>query len=155
MSEWVDSGSVPSTGTDRVPTAGNGELGPLAPPLQAASDTGKSSAWEYQHNTTQHRATPLPLLISCWFTIDRSPQQTKPTRPRYVRLSVSSMKLLDLLSNSHIQYCTVSFIPVTRYSGSNFFVGLVLSIMFRWTHSFCQFRSVSLKCVPFINPKTY
>lgn len=51
MSEWVDSGSVPSTGTDRVPTAGNGELGPLAPPLQAASDTGKSSAWEYQHNT--------------------------------------------------------------------------------------------------------
>lgn len=68
MSEWVDSGSVPSTGADRVPTAGNGELGPLAPPLQAASDTGKSSAWEYQHNTTQSYPTPFThqLLVYHW-----------------------------------------------------------------------------------------
>lgn len=69
----MDSGSVPSTGTSRVPTSGNGELGPLAPPLHAASDTGESCAWEYQHNT---ELLPHSLYSTHQLLVYHSPQST-------------------------------------------------------------------------------
>lgn len=139
MWEWVDSGSVPSTGTARVPTTGNGELGPLAPPLYAASDTDESCAWEYQHNT---ELLPHSLYSTHQLLVYHSPQSTTKPNPHDHGRPMSDCRCL------HCLICTGN-------SGSNFFFGFVLSIMFRRAPSFCQLRLVSLKCVPFIRPKTY
>lgn len=131
--EWVDSGSVPSTGIARVPTTGNGELGPLAPPLHAASDTGESCAWEYQHNT---ELLPHSLYSTHQQLVYHSPQST--TNQTHTTMVCQ----------------TVSFIPVIveAISSSDSFC---VRIMFSRAPSFCQLRLVSLKCVPFIRPKTY
>lgn len=125
MWEWVDSDSVPSTGTARVPTTGNGELGPLAPPLHAASDTGESCAWEYQHNRA---TTPFSLLYSTAVGLPFTAVHNKP--------------------NPHDHGMSDCLI-YTGNSGSNFFFGFVLSIMFRRAPSFYQLRLVSLKCVAY------
>lgn len=78
---------------------------------------------------TQHRATtPLSLLYSSAVGLPFTAVHNKP--------------------NPHDHRCLYCLI-YTGNSGSNFFFGFVLSIMFRRAPSFCQLRLFSLKRVSY------
>lgn len=117
MWEWVDSGSVPSTGTAHVPTTGNGELGPLAPPLHAASDTGESCAWEYQHNTEQ---LPHSLYSTHQLLVYHSPQSTTNqthTTVVYQIVGVFTVSFIPVIVeaiSSSDSFCLLCFIEPPR-----------------------------------------